>query len=100
MIANSTGEMLLNRKGEWGQNLPPKLTVEGSEDDRKRKPEGDDDEGGAGSSDKAGRQTEGEEARRDKQLEPPPQKKRKKKYDMVNSSLAENISIRRKVQIC
>ena len=23
---------LLNRRGEWGQNLPPKLSIEGSEE--------------------------------------------------------------------
>ena len=27
-IANFKGDLLLNQKGEWGQNLPPKLVIE------------------------------------------------------------------------
>ena len=27
---------LLNRRGEWGQNLPPKLVVEGTDDSNEK----------------------------------------------------------------
>ena len=84
----------MNRKREWGQNLPQKLTVEGSEFEKKRKPDEDDEGGAAGE----GRQGEGEEAGGDRQMvPPPPQKKRKKKEDKVDSSLAENVTVKKKV---
>ena len=42
LIGASKGETLLNRRGEWEQNLPPKLTIEGEEGSEeckgKRKP--------------------------------------------------------------
>ena len=31
-IGLNAGNNVLNRKGEWGQNLPPKLVVEGTEE--------------------------------------------------------------------
>ena len=39
METKSRGSNLLNRKGEWGQNLPPKLTIGEGDADDKRKPE-------------------------------------------------------------
>ena len=38
MIGEYRGDMLLNRKGEWGQNLPPKFTME--DDDSFKRQEG------------------------------------------------------------
>ena len=32
LIANYKGDILMNRKGEWGQNLPPKLIIEDQRD--------------------------------------------------------------------
>ena len=32
LIANFKGDVLLNRKGEWGQNLPPKIVIEDQRD--------------------------------------------------------------------
>ena len=29
LIENFSGQKIMNRKGEWGQNLPPRLTIEG-----------------------------------------------------------------------
>ena len=37
LIGNFKGGILMNRKGEWGQNLPPKLVVDGEEEDTGRK---------------------------------------------------------------
>ena len=36
-IANFKGGTLLNSRGDWGQNLPPVLTTEGFEEEKKRK---------------------------------------------------------------
>ena len=32
LITNFKGDVLMNRKGDWGQNLPPRLIVEGEEE--------------------------------------------------------------------
>ena len=37
MITNSKADLILNRKGEWGQNLPPTLVLEGEQCKGKRK---------------------------------------------------------------
>ena len=37
-IGNYKGDTLLNRKGEWGNNLPPKLIVEDSTQKRAASP--------------------------------------------------------------
>ena len=37
LIADHTGSTLMNRRGEWGQNLPPQFTVEGEEKAPKQK---------------------------------------------------------------
>ena len=36
LILRFEGHELLNRKGEWGSNLPPALIIEGEESDRDR----------------------------------------------------------------
>ena len=40
-IANFKGDILINRKGEWGSNMEPTLTLEdrGRTEDRKKKDE-------------------------------------------------------------
>ena len=37
LIDNFRGHKIMNRKGEWGQNLPPKLTIEGTETSKQTK---------------------------------------------------------------
>ena len=40
LIANFKGDIILNGRGDWGQNLPPLLTIEGDQvEKRKRKRE-------------------------------------------------------------
>ena len=42
MISNLNGDKLLNKKGEWGQNLPPVLVVEDQRDEQKDREAGRD----------------------------------------------------------
>ena len=82
---------MFNRKGEWGQNLPPKLTVEGSGEERKRKDLDENEGNGKPPTVTVDREVEDQE---NDQAKPPA---KRKKVDSVDSSLAENITAKKKI---
>merc|ERR1711954_421897 len=43
LISNFKGGMILNQKGEWGQNLPPRLVVTDGRDGTERTPPSDEE---------------------------------------------------------
>ena len=68
LIENFSGQKIMNRKGEWGQNLPPRLTIEGEGQVQTKRNRSHNISG----------QTEKENPQNEKMNEPEPKAKRRK----------------------